>query len=274
MKHIDGKPFLHMMGKPAASYLGVEPELRWIAISHLRIDPAYQREVLRQGARNIAKIARNFDWSLFGIVVVADVGGGLFAIVDGQHRTIAASMREIEAVPCLIIDADKSRQAAAFAAINGAVTAVSPLAIFAAKVAAEDENAMALVADCKLGGVSICRYPVPSDKMSAGETLAIGALQSCRSMFGRETLIMALKCITIGGESRTGLVKAPVIKAFCHVLDAESSWRSHPGLLSAAAKFDLASALQEAEAAAGRTRRVNAQLAMALFDYLDEVLGS
>ncbi len=148
MRVVDAAPFAQYVGTPISADLGMKPGLAWLPISNLRIDGAYQREILRNGARNIGKIARHFDWSLFGIVVVANVGDNLFAIVDGQHRTIAAAMRGIFEVPCIIIEASPGKQAEAFAAINGAVTAISNLAIFAAEVTAGKPEAVALRDAC------------------------------------------------------------------------------------------------------------------------------
>jgi hypothetical protein len=275
MRSVDPTPYIKSMGQPIKDSLGVKPGLAWLPVTNLRINPAYQREILQNGRRNIVKIATNFDWSLFGIIVVANIGNNLFAIVDGQHRTTAAALRGIEEVPCIIIHADPAKQAEAFAAINGAVTAISPLAIFAAQVAAEDPEALKLVDVCSRAGVTICRYPVPSNKMAAGDTLAIQSLQGCISMYGEDILLLALRSIMKAARMKPGFVKAPAIKAFCQVLEAERKWCSHEArLMAAMERFDLASAISNAEASAKASRRqIHKSLAIALFDYLDEELG-
>jgi hypothetical protein len=88
----------------------------------LVVDTEYQREIGRKGATNVMQIAEHFDWSKFAPVVVAPVEGGRFAIVDGQHRTTAAMLREIKEVPCQVVQADRAKQAAAYAAVNGNIT--------------------------------------------------------------------------------------------------------------------------------------------------------
>lgn len=276
MRPVESGPFTSFVGQIASEDLGTPPQLMWLPISNLRIDESYQREVLRNGARNIGRIARNFDWSLFGIVVVAALGNGLYAIVDGQHRTIAADFRGIIKVPCVVIAADPGKQAKAFAAINGSVTAIHPLAIFAADVAAGDDAAVRLRDVCLAGGVTICRTPVPSNLMKPGQTIAVGTLKECLKSYGPDHLALALRCITIHGAQGTGLVKSPAIKAICHVLDAERSWMAPEGrLMKAMSKFDLRNGLGEADVEARQKHmRHHSALALRLFDYLDAEIGA
>ena len=140
LRPIDPKPYA-MDERLLQQPVGPAPVLQWLPIDQLGIDPAYQRDILRRGHDNIGRIARRFDWRKFGTVIVAPIAGGRYAIVDGQHRTTAAAVRGIESVPCQIIMADPGEQAAAFAAINGAVTGMTPLQLHAARVAAGDPDA-------------------------------------------------------------------------------------------------------------------------------------
>jgi ParB-like nuclease domain/Sigma-70 region 2 len=109
---IDITPFLGKV-KPKSGDLGTPPELAWIDIDLLRLDVKYQREILRSGRKNVIEIAANFDWSLFATVIVARIHDGLYAIVDGQHRTTSAACCGITKVPCQIIQATPEQQAAA-----------------------------------------------------------------------------------------------------------------------------------------------------------------
>lgn len=275
MKHVDPAEYLAFMGVPASENLGIAPQLDWIPVSKLRIDPAYQREVLRNGARNIGKIAREFDWALFGIVVVAAIDGDLYAIVDGQHRTLGAALRGIEAVPCLIIQADLSKQAKAFAAINGAVTKIHGLAIFAAEVAAGIPEAVKLRDACAAAEVTICKYPLAANNMKPNETLAIGTLQRCLKTYGAEHLTAALRCVTQTRRGEVGHLREPTIKALCHVLEVEPSWKEpETRLLKAMEKFDFAKQLEKATVTAKQQRNETyTVLGNVLFDFLDKQLG-
>jgi len=204
-----------------------KPRLFWIAIASLRVDHRYQRKIAgRASEKSVIQIAEQFSWSKFAPVVVAEVADeqGIYAIIDGQHRTTAAALRQIRDVPCLIIKADLADQANAFAAINGTVTAISTMQLFAARVAAGNPDAVALRDACAEAGVSICRYPVPASMMKVGETLAAAKLAQQMARYGRDTLVLALQCITKTGDGNVGMVRAPVVEALCGVLDAEPGW--------------------------------------------------
>ncbi|TIX28839.1 ParB N-terminal domain-containing protein [Mesorhizobium sp.] len=277
VRTIDPTPFAAAFGRPLTSSLGIKPGLCWLPISSLRIDPAYQREIFEGGAKNVLKIAKGFDWALFGVVVCANIGQGLFAIVDGQHRVLAAALRAIEEVPCIIIEADPKKQAEAFAAINGAVTAIHPLSIFAAEIAGNKPDAIALRDACSKADVNILRYPVPSKNMKLGDTIAIRSLQECMRTYGADHLSLALRAITRARpDGNVGHVKAPIIKALCHVLDAEKSWcKPEYRLISVMGAFDYGAELDQASVLARKNKRqTHTELAVRLFDYLDDEIGA
>jgi hypothetical protein len=51
--------------EPPARDFGPRPELTWLPVDRLRIDPGYQRRAdLPAGNRLIRKIAEEFDWSM------------------------------------------------------------------------------------------------------------------------------------------------------------------------------------------------------------------
>src|SRR3569623_692750 len=123
--------------KPSTAFSpGPAPFLEWLSVDRLVVDEEYQREIGKRGAQNIAQIAANFDWSKFAPVIVAPIEGGEFAIVDGQHRTTAAMLRGQERGPCQIVQADRAKQAAAYAAVNGSVTKTTAHQLHHARVAA------------------------------------------------------------------------------------------------------------------------------------------
>src|SRR5689334_9126401 len=123
---------------------GPAPFLDWIEVEKLVVDTTYQREIGRRGTVNVQQIAEQFDWSKFAPVIVAPVEGGQFAIVDGQHRTTAAILRGQKTVPCQVVQADRAKQAAAYAAVNGNVTKTTAQQLYHARVAARDPQALML----------------------------------------------------------------------------------------------------------------------------------
>lgn len=274
LRAIDPGPYLNQIGD-LSSDAGPFPTLQWIAIEKLRIDPAYQRDVGGRGAANIRKIAREFNWSKFAPVIVAHAGAGLYSIIDGQHRTIAAAVRGIAKVPCHEVEADQARQADAFAAINSQITAVTPMQLHAARLAARDPEASELAAICAQAGVTICRFPTPADKMKPGETNAVGAIARNLKSYGREVLIDALACITKTGKGNPGMVRQQVIGALCVVLDAEPDWRkSQPKLLHAMSGFNFVKAWTEAGQASFVERcSIGSKLAEAITDHLERELA-
>jgi hypothetical protein len=79
--------------------------------------------------------------------------GGLFAIVDGQHRTTAAILRGHEKVPCQVVQADRAKQAAAYANI----TRTTAQQLYHAKLAEKDAHALTLADVCAAADVEILR---------------------------------------------------------------------------------------------------------------------
>lgn len=271
---IDLAPFQSVARLLPCRGLGAAPQLQWIDIDQLVIDPAYQRTIERRGALNIVKIAREFDWSKFATVVVAPIEGGRYAIVDGQHRTTAAAIRGVKQVPCQIIVADRGRQAAAFAAINGNVTAMSPMQVHAARVAAGEPGAVLLRDVCARAGVTICRYPVKAGNMKVGETLAAAQLAKMLDRFGEDVLETALTCITRTRNGYPGLVRANLVEALCVVFEAEPNWAESPKLLKAVSKIDLQAVFTDACRDAKMSRsRVTAVLVDTLCTLLEEHLS-
>jgi hypothetical protein len=233
---------------PASEFRpGPAPQLQWIEIDQLVVDPAYQRDIGRRGATNVKQIAEKFDWSKFAPVIVAPVEGGLFAIVDGQHRTTAAILRGLKAVPCQTVQADRAKQAEAFAAVNGNVTKTNAQQLFHARLAAGDEDARRLAQVCAAGGVEITRRNFTQKEAKLGQTQAVSALIRCLDRYGDATLITALQCVTQTGDGNPGFLRATIIEALCEVLQALPKWReAGDALLKAMDDFEFADAWERA----------------------------
>jgi hypothetical protein len=238
LRAIDPQPFIELAGDMPQLDAGLMPQLRWIEIDKLNVDPAYQREIMASGRKNIVRIAREFEWARFATVVVAPIGDR-FAIVDGQHRTTAAALRGIKKVPCQIINADRRKQAAAFAAINANVTEMSPMQLHAAKLAGGDVEADRLDKICRKAGVTILRYPIQTKNQKVGETMAPGALYRALVKFGDQVVLAALQCVTRTRDGYPGFLRSPLITALCTALQSNEDWRSSAALLPAMGKLDL-----------------------------------
>lgn len=236
---------------------GPAPMLQWLPIAELVVDPSYQRPLCGRGRSNVERIAQAFNWCFFAPVVVSPVTGGKFAIIDGQHRTTAAALVGFDTVPCQVVIAGQSEQAAAFKAINGDTTPMSRMALHAAGVIANEPHAVEIAKVCACAEVELLRYPVPVDKQKAGQTMAVGAIARCLKRYGADTLITALQCVTQTTNNEPGVLSARLIKALCEVLAERPDWcEAGTRLLEAFDAIDLAT-LQEAAAAEAANRRLD-----------------
>lgn len=228
---------------------GPAPQLQWIEVRSLAVDESYQREINKRGAANVRQIAEHFDWSKFAPVIVAPVEGGLYAIVDGQHRTTAALIRGIDRVPCQVVQADRAKQAEAFAAVNGNVTRTTRSQLHHAQVTAGDAKALEVKKVCEAAGVTIPRRNLSRAVAKVGQTQAVAVLFRCLDTYGRNTLISALQCVTQTGGGNPGHLTAVVIEGLCRVLYDDPKWReAGSGLLDAMDDFDFDEAWEDIQA--------------------------
>ena len=242
--------------KTEPASLGAAPMLQWLKIADLVVDPAYQRPIIGKGRRNVERIACSFSWSCFAPVVVSPVEGGKFAIIDGQHRTTAASLVGLESVPCQIVIASGPEQAAAFKAINGMTTPISRMALHAAALVAGEPTAVRVADICARAEVELLRYAVPCENQRPGQTMAAGAIYSCIRRYGDDTVITALQCVTQTKNNQAGALTADVIKSLCAVLHGNTRWREAGlALLEAFDRIDL-QGIQSASAVEAAARKV------------------
>ncbi|GLK72580.1 ParB N-terminal domain-containing protein [Ancylobacter dichloromethanicus] len=277
MRAIDPTPYLRAFWADFAGAdhgLGAAPMLQWIEIAQLRVDPSYQRDITAEGQRSLFAIARGFDWRKFAPVVVAPIEGGLYAVIDGQHRATAAALRKIESVPCQVVIADNAEQASAFAAINGQVTRLHSMAIYHARVKAGEKAAVVCDEVCRAAEVTVLRYPVQASRMERGQTIAPNVILNAIARHGREVVQAALSCVTLTGAGNPGMLGKPVIEALCTVLAAAPEWRKAGGeLLDAMDDFDFKTELTEARIAHHRGGQpLNGELCARLTHFLQQRL--
>jgi hypothetical protein len=202
--------------------------------------PTYQREISRAGSINVERIAEYFEWAKFSPVIVAPVEGGMFSIIDGQHRATAAMLRGIEKVPCEIVHIDRARQAEAFAAINGNITRVSAQVVYYARLTGKDPEAEEMARVLSAAEVTVCRGAKTLRTMKRGETNAVGAISKLPNKCGPETVISALQCITQTGSGNPGFLRAMIMEPLCVVLHRNPKWRdSGERLLREMDSFDF-----------------------------------
>ncbi|NOX39746.1 MAG: ParB N-terminal domain-containing protein, partial [Alphaproteobacteria bacterium] len=164
-----------------------------VSTSELRIDMAYQRKVSEKSLSTIRKIVREFSWSRFGALSVAQHPDG-FIIIDGQHRAIAAHTLGITAIPCMISEGDLVEQAGDFVSINNDRTRVQPVDKFRARIAAGDKKALELAQI--LTDIGITTDVVPGTPLRPGQTRAISVLEKLMQTAGPGILFTTLEALT------------------------------------------------------------------------------
>lgn len=242
----------------APSSFGKPARLEWIAIKQLVIDPEYQREITNVGRKNIARIAAQFNWSMFTPVVVSSVGSNQYAIVDGQHRATAAALCGIDNVPCCIIEAKRGEQAAAFKAINANVTRMHKTNLFAASVMAGEVDAIRIKSIVERAQVRMLHYPKPASIMRPGETIAISSIYRIVEKFGDDIAVLALSLLANAGGGIPGALKQQPIIATAEILGRHPEWCAKPKLLRQAfSDLDIPVMLMEAFEQAARRKGVS-----------------
>ncbi|MBC8718216.1 ParB N-terminal domain-containing protein [Ochrobactrum sp. Marseille-Q0166] len=174
---------------------GPAPMLQWVEIDQLLVDDGYQRPLSSHNWKSIRQIADGFKWSRFSPVLCAPVEGGLFAIIDGQHRTHAAAMCGYKSVPCQIVQMSPSEQAASFAAVNGNITKVTALNLLKAALAAGEPWAVECDAIAKEGGCRLMLSNPSSKDRKPGPIYAARMFRKLVESRPREALIKALKIL-------------------------------------------------------------------------------
>ena len=114
------------------------PYMQWVEVDQLAIDTRYQRDLGPRNRQAIQKIADEFDWMQFSPVLIAPAEGGVFAVIDGQHRVHAAKLCGFVKVPALIVMASAAQQARAFAGVNSKVIAITGHQVYRAALVARE----------------------------------------------------------------------------------------------------------------------------------------
>lgn len=124
---------------PVTPQTQAAPQLQWVAIADLVIDTRYQRPLAPGNISAIKRIAADFRWSRFSPLLLAPIEGGLYAVIDGQHRAHSAALCGFKTVPAMITLVPPEEQALAFIEINTRQIRVRSNNIYrAAFIAGED----------------------------------------------------------------------------------------------------------------------------------------
>lgn len=193
--------------------VGPLPELAWLPIDRLDIDPAYQRRLgTPKGQKLIQKIAEEFSWLKFTAILAtrgeSDDKGPRWVLIDGQHRTAGARRRgDIPHLPSVVFaNVTLAEQAASFVGANRDRVPVSTQAILNARLLAGDSDALTLKRLCDDAGIELLRYYIGADYAPIGTSAAIPAFTTALKLYGEESTGAALKIMKeVCGHVRGGL---------------------------------------------------------------------
>jgi len=153
------------------------PMLEWVSIDKLLIDDSYQRSLAARNWSSIRRIAEDFHWSRFTPVLVAPVEDGLFAIIDGQHRTHAAAICGFKTVPAMVVHMPRTEQAQAFSWVNSQVVRITPHHVYKAALAAAETWALDCRAAVEAADCRLMTSNASSGAKRPGEIFSIGFIK-------------------------------------------------------------------------------------------------
>lgn len=200
---------------PSEIDMGAKPALMWIPVKSLHINDVYQRSISTgRGQSVIREIVASFRWPLFGVLMVTQRKEGGYWVIDGQHRMNAAKHAGIDKVPCmLIVGLDTRDQAKIFTGINARRVNMSVQALHHAKVAAGEEDAVALQEACIEADVVILPYPKAAGQgLKPNETLMVTNLRCALKKLGREGFVEVLKGISRDYPNTVGKLCRDVLR--------------------------------------------------------------
>lgn len=246
------------------------PALIRVPIASLVVNDTYQRPILRQGWRQIEKIAENFDWAMFGPVVVAPVGTR-YALIDGQHRAHAAYLAGHDEIPAMVVEMTAVEQARAFAAMNTAVTRMSAHNVFRAALAAREFWAVEADTAVADAGCRLMPYGNSALKKKPGEIYSVTLIRRHIEAGEGEVVTACLSAIRLADqEGVRDYYEGTLLKPFFEAVASNVQFLRRIDLGDFCRANDLLTFADSAAAQSAATRRPKGAILRAM---LIEALG-
>jgi len=199
------------------------PTFEWVDPCTLLVEASYQRNLAAKSIKLIRQIAASFNWAHLKPAVCARSGDGKLFCIDGQHTAIAAASRGVSKIPVMIVEAgDVSRRARAFVSHNTDRVSITPLQMFASRLAAEDPGALAAQRTAKAAGVTILRAQPGNGYWNLGETMACGAIERLVARYGEERAVRAMK--TLVAAKRAPVASHEILAVSAVLFDPKFGW--------------------------------------------------
>lgn len=153
-----------------------------------------QRKIYTTKAESYLQEVGEFDWNLFGAILVVEYPDGTQEIVDGGHRTwlVKQYLPEVQSVPAIILKVnDEAEAAQIFHRINGTCSkSVNNEEKFVAQVLGKEKGALKLEQ-----GLKMCNARVQSNGnvvgLKRGKTIRIA---KWRTLYTRNAAITEKAC--------------------------------------------------------------------------------
>lgn len=165
-------------------------KLIWIPKTMIFVDHSYQREKI--SIDTVRSIKVNWNWLSFGAMVIAD-REGVYYVVDGQHRLLAArSIQDISVLPCVVYKSSSIiDEAKSFLGANSFRNPVKAVDKYKAMIVAENE--LALTADRMLSDLGITIMARPESYGQTGIITGILRRTQTDPIICEKALRLALK---------------------------------------------------------------------------------
>lgn len=201
---------------------GQEPEMKWVDLEKLYVDPEYQRTIdSDRSKRSISKIVQNFSWAKCQPLTVAYISSqDKYAVIDGQHRLEAARQLPIADLPCYVVcDCETEEQANLFVSVNMNRVQLTPQAMYYAQLISKDPDAVRLANLLEECDMTVPRSPVMKGQTGPREVQCVGVLKRMAKQ-DVESLKFSLITIADAYPESKGAMKASLIKAVALLKDA------------------------------------------------------
>lgn len=242
------------------------PMLDWVPIAKIVIDDEYQRELKPNNWAAIKRIAADFHWSRFSPVLLAPIEGGLYACIDGQHRTHAAAICGFDRVPAMITTVPRSEQARAFVHVNGSQIRVSGHQVYRAALAAREPWAVACRdavehAGCKLmtNNATLAKDKKP------GEVFCIALIRKLVEAGKAEAVTAGLRALRIYEPEKVALYADYVLTPWLTAVASDPQF-VHADLIAVLRKRSPYNCIEAAERIAVTERKPAAAMKRQFFE--------
>jgi hypothetical protein len=177
LRHITPLAPASLRGVTPNDDVGEPPEMRWVDPRDLLVDETYQRRIGEKGITRIRQIIGAFDWASFEPPLCVETEAGLL-VTNGQHSaTAAASHPRVQLIPVMVSQArDAQGQAQAFVNVNANRIAVTTTQLYHSRLAAGDEETLAVAAIAAEAGVRVVRNAPPRKQFKPGDTASVSTI--------------------------------------------------------------------------------------------------